>query len=965
MTVRFREHLCAILFFASLNPTFTFPTAAQSPVKGRVVGTVVDGETGEAILGANVMLRGTSLGAATDLNGAYVIHADPGTYDLVVSVISYARHTVTGITIRPDESTTIDVVLSPEAIETEEVVVTARMVQNTEATTLLARQRSIAVSDAISTELISRSGSSTAADAMTKVTGASVMGGKYVFIRGLGERYTSTHLNGNELPSSDPDKRTFQMDLLPANLVQNIVTVKSFTPDKPGNFSGGIVDIGTTTFPERFFLKLSSSGSYNSQTSWRNNFLSYAGGATDWLGVDDGTRSLPSDLADPNLSIPDATTARTNPEQAQLLDRLSKSFNSQMAPIRKSAPVNQKYSLSVGDQITIGGMPVGLLSSISYARDYSFYQGGTVGRWKLSGSVDANDALTNLILLDDSKGSEDATLGGLFTANMRPHEHHELAMNLVYTRSGESTARAMRGTWPEQLSGSTLFETRVLQYTERDLTTLQVRGKHVFPSLAASTVEWTASTSSSRQDEPDARYFSNTVSHLVLGGRDTTVYSITPSIFPRPARYFRSLEESGAGGTVELSVPFRQWSGHLSKLKIGGAFHEKERSFTERRFEYRQAPGTVYAGDPDAFFSDANTGIIGYDSTRGRYVFGNYIANSPDARGGNYDGYERILAVFGMVEIPFADRWRIVGGVRYEMTDMTVRGKDTVGTLDDDDLLPSLNVIHQLTPTMNLRASYGRTLARPNFREKAPYASYSFANDFIFLGNVNLKRTLIDNYDIRWEWFIRPGEIVAVSAFHKSFLNPIERVINVLFASEGGEVLYDNVDRATVQGLEFEVRTRLDVLHDVLQDFTFGANLSLIRSRVNISEGELTVTRAVDPSAPATRSLQGQSPYLLNLSLAYDNAATGTSASAFFHVFGDRLAEVSLGGTPDVFERSRPMLDVSVSQKAFDRWTVSAGARNLLNSRSLLSHHYKGQEFVRSEHMIGMSLSLGLSYSID
>ena len=966
----------AILQTASMKKTFLIAglilisalnreLSAQIPVKGTVSGTVVDSENGEAIIGANVILEGTVTGAATDLNGMFAVNAEPGTYTLIVSFVSYSRLVITDVRVKAGETTRIEVVLKPETIETEEVVVTARMVQNTEATTLLARQRSFVVSDAISLELISRSGGSTAADAMTKVTGASVMGGKYVFIRGLGERYTSTHLNGTELPSVDPDKRSFQMDLFPSSLLQNIVTLKSFTPDKPGNFSGGIVDLGTTSYPERFFLKISSSSSYNSRSSLGTNFLTYSGGGTDWFAMDDGTRSLPSFLADPNIALPDVTTARNNPEEAAYLDRASKSFTAQMSPTHKTAPLNQKYSIAIGDQISVLNSPLGFLASVSYARDFSSYDRGTVGRWKLTGSVESNETLTKLIDLRDSKGTDEVSWGSLFTVSMKPDPSNELAGNVVYTRSGESVARHMLGEWPEQLTGTSRFETRVLQFTERDLLSIQFRGKHILANLGQSTVEWSATRSTSQQNEPDSRYFSNTVSQITLGGRDTTVYSITPSLFPRPARYFRNLNESTSGFNLGLSIPFFQWSGLQARVKTGWAFQEKNRIFTERRFEYRQAPGTVYTGNPEQFFSHSNTGIIGYDSARSRYVFGNYIANAPDARGGNYDGFERITAVYGMVELPLTPVFRVVGGVRYEAARMNVSGRDTVGVLDDKDLLPSLSLIYQLLPTMNLRASYGKTLARPNFREKAPYASYSFANDFVFLGNVSLQRTLIDNYDLRWEWFIRPGEIVAVSAFYKSFKNPIERVINVLFASEGGEVLYGNVERARVHGFEFEIRTSLGEVHPALEHFGLGGNLSVISSSVNIPAEELIVTRAVDPSAPSTRQLQGQSPYLLNANLTYDNPTTGTSAAVFYNVFGDRLAEVSLGGTPDVYERPRPMLDLSISQKVFQSWTLSLGAKNLLSSDYLLSHVYKGQEFTREHHRIGTSVSVGIAYSID
>ncbi|MCI0707264.1 MAG: TonB-dependent receptor, partial [Ignavibacteriae bacterium] len=954
------------MLFSLVAVVLVNQSLSQDATNGKIIGSVIDSETGEPIIGANVFLEETFFGGATDIEGKFSISVPPGSYALIVSVVSYAKQRITDVEVQAGQVVKIDITLVPASVELNEVVVTAKLMENREATTLIVRQRAVAVSDAISTEMIAQAGSSNAADAMTKVTGASVVGGKYVYIRGLGERYSNTHLNGSELPSADPDKKSFQMDLLPTNILDNIVTIKSFTPDKPGNFSGGIVDIGTASYPEKFTLKFSTSQSYNATTSWNSNFLTYKGGAQDWLGFDDGTRRLPDVLNDPNLSIPNVQAARSNPELAAQLDLLSKSFNPQMSAVRSTAPINQKYSLSLGDQTSLFGGSLGVLGSMSYARDYSFYENGTVGRWKLTGHVDQTDALAKLMELSDTKGTDEAQWGGLFTLNYKAGQNHEFGGNYVHTQSGESVSRYMVGRWPEQLFGENeFFETRVLQYTERNLNSYQLRGKHFFNSFLNTTIEWSATKSRSLQDEPDARFFSDNYAHQTIAGNDTTVYSVAPGLYPRPARYFRNLTEDNSVLTLELSIPVQQWVGLPGKMKFGTSFNEKDREFTERRFEYWQATGTRYNGDPESFFSNSNIGIIGYDSVTNRYIFGNYIANPADARGGDYDGYEKVIAYFGMAEIPLFSTFRIIAGARYEETRMNVSGKDTVGKLNDHDLLPSVNMVYQLSDNMNLRASYGKTLARPNFREKAPYASYSFAGDFTFLGNINLKRTLIHNYDLRWEWFARPGEIYAVSAFYKNFKNPIERVINVQYASEGGEVLFDNVDRARVYGLEFELRNRLDILHDMLSNLTAGMNLTLIRSEVDIPEGELLVTRAVDPNASAVRPLQGQSPYLLNAYLAYDNFASGTSVAAFFNTFGDRLAEVSLGGTPDVYEESRPSLDLNASQKIFDHWTIRGSVKNLLNSKYRLSHTYKGSEYVRAEYSTGVTFSVGVSYSID
>ena len=934
---------------------------------GTITGTIVDKQNGEALIGANIFLEGTTLGAASDIDGNYTIKGiAPGHYTLIASMVSYTKIRVTNVEVKSDEVTKINITLEQGSIETEEVVVTARMLEDNEASLLKMRQKSNSVSDAISAELISRSGSSNAADAMTKVTGASVVGGKYVYVRGLGERYSSTHLNGAELPSADPDKKAFNMDLFPVGVLDNIVTVKSFTPDKPGNFSGGIVDIATKSYPEKLTFKLSSSSSYNSSTSFNGNFLTYKGGGKDWLGTDDGSRGMPSILTNPDLVIPKEATARFNNEQAQLLDEISKSFVPQMSPGLKTAPLNQSYSLSVGDQVELFNMPLGFLGSLTYNRDYSFYENGTSGRWKLTGNVNSVESLAELQYLNDTKATDEVNWGGLVTLNLKPDPRHEIGADIIYTQSGQSTARFLEGRWLEQFNENpnNILQTRVLSYTERNLQSYQFHGKHVFDNLLGLTVNWSGNISKALQEEPDARYFTNNYTKRQLEGRDTVVYSISVSNYPLPSRYFRNMNEDSEGINLDLALPFNTWENLQARLKVGGAFLEKERVFTERRFQY-QLGAVRFNGDSDLFFSSENVGVMRYDSASSRYIFGSYISETPDPRGGNYNGYEKVSAAYAMIELPITNTLKFIGGARYEISKMDVYGKDTKGFLDDKDLLPSINFIYQLSENMNLRASYGKTLARPNFREKAPYANYNFSADYIFIGNPDLKRTLIDNYDLRWEWFLRPGEIIAVSGFYKFFKNPIERVINVFYASEGGEIFYDNIDKADVMGVEIELRKRLDEVLDALSNFSIGANISIIDSKVDIAEEELAVIKAVDPAAESTRSLQGQSPYIVNVDLGYDNINTGTVLSLFYNVFGDRLAEVSIGGTPDVFERSRPMLDFMVSQNVFSNFNVKFSVKNILNSSYKLTHEFKGNEYIRTEYKTGTSFSLGIGYSLN
>jgi TonB-dependent receptor len=926
---------------------------------GRITGKVVDAQNGEAVIGANIFLESTGFGSASDLDGNYLIlSAPPGKYTMIVSVIGYAQTKINNVEVKENGLTRIDVSLKQEILTTETVVVEAKALQNTDAALLKSRQKSNAISDAISADAITRSGSGDAAAAMSRVTGASVVGGKYVYIRGLGERYATTQLNGAELPSADPDKKSFNMDIVPTNLLDNIVTKKTFTPDEPGNFSGGIVNIGTKSFPETFTLKLSNSVSYNSQANLTSDFLTYEGGSADWLGMDDGTRDMPSEFNDPDLYIPTAIESRSDKQKALLLDRLSKSFTSQMYPVTEKSPLNQNYSFGIGNQVRLFDMPVGYFASLSYNNKYSSYHNGTVGRWLLAGPVAQAENLNPDMVLVDSKSSREALWGGLGTLSIKPQSNHEISLNFMYTNSGESVTRYQHGSWPNQMDESSVYETRSLLYTQRELKSMQLKGQHHLNLFSGLDMDWNASRSFSRQDEPDLRFFSNDYSVVYENGAAIdTVYGINLNLYNVPTRFYRNLNENKSALNINIGIPFRQWSGLSGKIKFGAAYTGTDREFRERRFELRQQTA-VYDGDPEAFF--AQTGIV--DSSNARRIwFGNYIVDVSTPRS-NYDGDEYISAAYLMTELPLTPAIRFIGGARLEATRMEVTSQDTseaVGKLNNNDWLPSLGLIYQVSDNMNVRMSYGRTLARPNMREKAAFRSFEFLGDYLFVGNTELKRTLIDNYDLRWEWFSRPGEIYAVSAFYKQFDNPIERV----FDNTRESYTYMNVPQGMVIGAEFEARKNLDVFWSYLNNFSVSANLSLIHSEVDLTGEELKVSEDLDPGMDKNRPLFGQSPYIINLELAYSNPRSGSNLNLMFNQFGKRLAEVKYGATPDVYEMPRPMLDLVGSQRLAGGLELKGSAKNLLNSDFRQVMSFNGKEYVHLSYHSSVNYSLGLSYN--
>jgi len=993
-------HLRFVVLTPILFLLFSFHVNAQV---GTIAGIIVDGENGETLIGATATIDGASVGDATDLNGRYEFVTEPGTYTMKFAYLGFSTVTVENVVVIPGEITRLEIKLLPEAISYGEIVVAADVIKGSEAGLLRERARSAAVSDAISAETISRSGSGDAAAAMTKITGASVLGGRYVYIRGLGDRYANTTLNGSILPSADPDRKAFQLDLFPAALLDHIVTLKTFTPDKPGDFSGGLVDVATKAFPESFTLQISASITYDDQSSRIDHFLSYEGSPTDWLGYDNGFRALPeilenkdreeklpreSDLRDLRRGV----TNKIRTDRADSLNAFARAFNGIMTPTLKSTPVNHDFSVAAGGKMDVLGRPLGITGSLTYGRNYSYYDDGVFSQWRLvGGDVASIENLSSTTYFGSSpdldiitradprevpaftniRGSDEVNWGASATIAFQPHDNHELVATALRTQSGTSQATNLGG-FRDQ-TGSTTFITRTLGYQERALYSIQFRGEH---ALAPLQIEWKASLANNSQEEPDLRFFSGTQNVRSNGGEVDTTYSLGGGNAPPPQRYFRDLSENSRGAVLDITIPFRQWSGLGTRIKFGGRYDFSERGFRQRRFEYHEGREIDYRdfeGHVDNYFSDQNIGVLDtlHVGDIVAYNTGLYIQENSPARS-NYDAARDVTAGYLMLELPLTRKLKIVGGVRMEATkiisesyDQTLPDSIRIGELDNQDWLPSINVVYALSENMNIRLAATRTLARPTYRELAPFQSFNFVGGDVQEGNPLLTRTLITNYDTRWEMFGKSGEILAVSAFYKIFKDPIERVLRNV--GEGRFVSFQNVDHARVYGAEIEARKRLSswTTLPILRSLSVGGNFSLVRSQVDIPEEEMVIIRVSDPNASKSRSLEGQSPFLLNLNTSYENYTLGTVIGIYYTVFGDRLLSVTEGATPDVFEKARNDLDITISQDLPANLRLKISAKNLLKSDLRQIQTFKNRVYDYISYSRSRTIGIGISYVID
>ncbi|MFN1834381.1 TonB-dependent receptor domain-containing protein [Balneola sp. MJW-20] len=948
----------------TLFSALLFSSTVDAQNAGKITGVVVDAETGETLIGVNVVINTTTKGTATDLDGRYTIsNVAPGTYTLRVTYISYATQLIEGVKVGDGETLQLDITLQEETEMLDEVVVSAAAILNNEAGLLRERQKSIAFSDAISAETISKTGVGDATGVMKKVVGASVIDGKYVYVRGLGDRYSSSHLNGVELPSADPDRKSFQFDIFPSNLLENIVTLKSFTPDKPGNFSGGLVNVNTKSFPESETFSVSFSSSYNTLSTGQQGFLSQTS-SSDLLAFDNGLRDIPKAVQDlksePGFTVPSETAARFDPALAQTLDQFTTAFNSEMAPMMRTLPINTSTSISYGNQARLFGNALGYSASLSYGRSATNYTDGKTGRWQLIGGLDESNGLTNLFDLDDSKGSISVDLGGLFGLSYKLDNNNRLSSNVLITQNATHYGRNLSGIWTDEVPND-IYESSVISYTERSLRSYQLQGKHVFPGLGNSQIDWNVSLANNTQEEPDLRFL--TFLRRTDPATGDEFLSLSTALIQRPARFFRDLDEESVNYFADYSLPFRFLSGNTAIFKTGVYYQQVDRNFTESRFEYlsgTRAPlsFTDFMDNVNGYFG--YTGIVETESS-GRPIFGNTLRDASNIKN-TYKADKEIFALYGMFELPVTSWLKVVGGLRQERAEINTISADStleIGSLDNIDLLPSISTVFSVTESMNIRASYTNTIARPTFRELAPYTTFDFVGDFIFSGNAGLEQTLIKNADIRWEWFPNVNEIVAVSAFYKDLTNPIERVVRV---DINRAQTVRNVPDAQVYGVEFELRKNLGFMADMFRNISFSSNLTFVESRVRIPDAELFNIRINDPDADKYRQLTGQSPYLINLDLEYFNPNSGLSINSSFNHFGDRLNSVALGAIPDVFERGYSTLGLVASKSLRNGLSVKLSGQNLLDPDIRLSHELDDEEFIYQSYRLGRTISLGVSY---
>jgi len=818
---------------------------------------------------------------------------------------------------------------------------------STVASVMEERRAAVATQDAISSEQISRSTASDAAAVVSKVAGASIVEGKFVVVRGLSDRYNVTTLNGADIPTADPYRKAAQLDLIPTAMIDRITVNKTFTPDQPGGFAGGAVNVVTKSFPEKAFASISFGTEYNTQASLNEDFLGYKGGSRDWFGMDDGTRALPSELENATLPSP----VQITPENADALSRFTQSFGStQFAGEKETAPLNHSFSLTLGDTAIFMERPVGIFASLSYKREFEFYENAVSARYDNALGLDKSWA--------DTRAVESVNWAGAVSLAYQLHPDHELGFNFIYNQNSEDTARRRVGTdfvnAPDLVS-----DLNTLHFIERQLNTFQFKGRHEFPDVFGLKIDWLAAFSNTSQDEPDLRYFN------YYRSEDGSVFRFDNTLPQpiRPTRYFRALEEDNVNLKLDAALPFLSFNDEEGEIKAGVFSSSSERTYNEQTFTYGSQ--TSDAGftdplDPNTYLNSSNLNYTVVVDRRGRtnYIFDRFL--NSELGNSSYEGTQDIQAAYLMSTLPFHSRLRLVGGARLESTDLRVsstsadlNAADSV--LRQTDLLPAISLIGDLSKNVSLRLSYAETITRPTYREIAGVRSYDLPTDTLLDGNPNLQITGIKNYDARLEWFPNPGEIFAVSVFYKDLAQPIEKYA---ITQDASILTYVNRNEAKLYGIEFEARKSLGFIDPLLASFSFGMNLSLIDSEVELTAIELNNKPT---NTETTRPLYDQSPYIFNADLNYSNPHLGTSASLTFTLAGPRIFFVNPSGE-DVYEHPPTTLDFTLSQRLTRNLRMRFSAKNLLDLPYEVTYGDEAGKNVYTSYKRGMTFGVSLAY---
>lgn len=920
-----------------------FMTGAAANVNAGVVkGSIRDIQSAEALTGATVMASGLNYGTAADIDGNYVLDLPSGVYTLTVRYVGYKPIIKAGVKVPDTGDVLVDFLMESDAQTLGEVTVIATASRNTEAAQVQEQRSSLVVQTGVSAQQIARTQDKNASEVIRRVPGVSVIDDKFVMVRGLSQRYNNVWLNGGAVPSSEADTRAFSFDILPGSQLDNMVIVKSQAPEFPADFTGGFIMVNTKQQPVGGGFDISAELGYNDRTHFRS--FKYAKGcAMDWLGFGSAGRMPDAGMTGRLNAYP----GYENSSQPRL-DPLNNGLNNDWTLRTKHPLADLKLALSYNHTwVADGGESYGLLAAMNYSNSYKTL---TDMENSLYGPYDvSNDKAVALRKATDNQYSKNVRLGAMLNLSFRPrYNRHFFEWKNIFNRLAKDrfSERSGFNAQPDSIQNMEYF------YSSRTTYNTQFTGRHTFDS---DRIDWSVGYAYANRVLPDRRLIERT---------DRTEQAM--GIY-RISREFTRLDEHIASANANYKRDF-DFGTFCPSLKTGLYGEYRARTYRAREFQYGWQPDNAL---PQGFiFDDDVPGHVLVDDNYGPdklylYEEVNYL--------NNYEGNQTLLAAYAGINLPFG-ALNIYAGARYEYNRQVLRMnthqyEESLHSTnyDNSDLFPSVNLTYKLADCHQLRAAYGKSVNRPEFRELSTSVYYDFDLGSSVMGNAELQSAYIDNIDLRYEWYPSGGEQVSVGLFYKHFKHPIEWTYTV---AGGTDLIYSfiNAEGANNYGVELDIRKSLDFIG--LCDFSLSFNGALIKSKVQFAEG----TNNID------RPMQGQSPYLVNTGLFYNNEGNGWSAAVLYNRIGKRITGVGnrygtgADGTakniPNSYEMPRNSIDLSVS-KQLGSWVLKAAVRDLLAEQCLFKQfeevsidgEQRTIEEVTRSFKLGRTFSLAVSYN--
>lgn len=879
-------------------PCFTYSQ------KGKITGKVTSSITSEALVGASVQIRETGRTTITDLNGNYSFsNLADGTYSIICSYVSYNEKFISNIKVDNTEPFVQNIILEPATQKSKDVVIKGGRVnkENTIAL-LIAQKNSASVSDGISAEIIRKTPDRNTSDILKRVSGASIQEDKFAIIRGLNDRYNTALLNGATLPSTESDRKAFSFDIFPANMLDNLVIYKTATPDLPAELGGGVILINTKDIPSKSFQSVSGALGYNTLATFRERQF-YQGGKLDFLGVDDGSRAL-SD------KIPAAGSFPTTPQGRQFLGfyipnnwRIIKGYN--------FLNTNIQYVRGWNIQRKQHDF-LGILLSVTHSRSYT-HNNGT----RRSNEYDRLNPSDSSILR--ARYNEDffvaqTLAGAIANFSMKLNSNNIFSFKNLYSINADDKIIIREGVNDATSDPNSLSRAKARWFTSNQIYSGQLSGEH-FITRIKTKINWIASYTNVRRDIPNLR-------KTLYGKNDfDTIYKASvPALIPETDNggtiFYASTKESIKNVKADITRSFSTGKNIQHTFKAGVAYQLRERNFAARQLGLVRysVPGsvtfdnTLLALPEEKIFDHMNMGRL-YNG-KGGFILGD--ATKPSD---HYTASSELFAAYAMMDQRLWKTVRLIYGVRMEnftqKLDALQSINDTVRLHTNKvDVLPSGSIVISLNSKQNLRLCYSKTLNRPEYRELAPFAFYDFVTRYTVSGRPDLKRAVIDNYDLRYEFYPGRGQLLSVSGFYKKFTDPIEQAT---VQGTDRQIIYNNVPEAENVGGELEFRTLLGPLFkapekSLLSRLTLFSNIAIIKSKVKLTTDTSTANIIRE------RPLQGQSPYVFNAGMIYQDDDKGLTFTLSANRIGQRIFIVGDENQSDVWENGRTVLDLQIAK---------------------------------------------------